>query len=366
MVFLISMGIAIMFILVCREMLRKHPVPCYVAAVLLAAAVVLVTWRNISLPGVVGTWLWPVLSHGGLGGAFFVIVMATGAFPNGSRPIKWLMPVRGQLSILASILTLGHNVAYGKTYFVRLFTQPDALPLNQLLATLCSLAMLAVMLPLFATSFMTVRKRMKPKSWKKLQRWAYLFYALLCVHIFLLTVPGAAAGRSGYGLTVFVYGAVFASYGVCRILKAWSGRKRDTSALVHRQKVSVACCSALALLFASCLSAGLLSHPANTTGESAGSPIADSAEGSADMPVDDSAEGTAGTSVVNRMEGAAGSSVADRSKESSNLLAQNAEDSASSGIYRDGIFSGSGMGMNAEITVSVTIEADVIVDSSDD
>ena len=67
MVFLISMGIAVAFILVCGESLRKHPVPYYIAAVLFAAAVVLMAWCNISLPGVIGTWLWPVFSRGGLG-----------------------------------------------------------------------------------------------------------------------------------------------------------------------------------------------------------------------------------------------------------------------------------------------------------
>lgn len=312
MVFLISMGIAVIFICTCGEMLQKHPVPYYITAVLLAAATFLITWCNITLPDAVETWLWPVFSRGGLGGAFFVIVMGTGAFPNGSRPIKRLMPIRGQLSILASILTLGHNAAYGKIYFVRLFTQPDTLPLNQLLAALCSVIMLVIMLPLFITSFMTVRKKMKPRNWKKLQRFAYLFYSLLGVHILLLTIPGAVAGRSGYRLTVFVYSAVFASYGVCRILKAWS--MKNTMELVRRQKVSVICCSVLAFLFVSCLSFGRFSYALNPAEESKGLPV------------------------------------------------QGTENIVSSNIYRDGVYSGSGMGMNAKITVSVTIKANVIVD----
>ena len=338
MVFLISMGIAVVFILVCGESLRKHPVPYYIAAVLLAAAVVLMAWCNISLPGVMDTWLWPVFSRGGLGGAFFVVVMAAGAFPNGSKPIRRLMPVRGQLSILASFLTLGHNMAYGKIYFVRLFTRPEALPLNQLLAALCSVIMIVIMLPLFVTSFKVVRKRMKPKSWKKLQRSAYLFYGLLCVHILLLTVPGAVAGRSGYRLTVFVYSTVFASYGVCRVLKAWSVKRKDAGALAHRQKVSMLCCSVSAFLFVFCLSAAPFLHMENP------------AEASGDLAAQD----TAGKETVNPDAGMDGGE--------SEFHGTDTADNNASGVYRDGVFSGSGMGMNAKITVSITIESDTIVD----
>lgn len=71
--------------------------------------------------------------------------------------------------------------------------------------------MLAIMLPLFITSFQRVRRKMTPKAWKKLQRWACLFYALLCCHILLLTIPMAARDDSAYRLTVFVYGAIFLS-----------------------------------------------------------------------------------------------------------------------------------------------------------
>ncbi|MDE7327178.1 MAG: FMN-binding protein [Lachnospiraceae bacterium] len=338
MVFLISIGMVILFILACKESLRKNPVPYTIAAVWMAAAVVLVEWCKIPLPDVVDTWLWPVFSHGGLGGAFFLVVMVTGAFPNGSRPMRWLMPIRGQLSILASILTLGHNIAYGKLYFVRLVTRPDTLPRNQLLAALCSVLMIVIMLPLFITSFMTIRKRMKPKSWKQLQRFAYLFYGLLCAHILLLTVPGVVAGRKGYWLTVFVYGTVFASYGVCRILKAWSVKKRKGEGLANRQKVSVVCCSVVAFFAVAILSVGVVPRLENPSKQPEGLLVQD----------------TVGESISLAAQNA--------EEESVNLPISSAEDKDSLGIYRDGVFSGSGMGMNTEIKVSVTIEAGVMVD----
>ena len=111
-----------------------------------------------SLSGWFETWVWPVFARGALAGAMFVLDMCTGAFPNGSAAMKMFMPVRANLSIIACILTLGHNIAYGKTYFNALFFEPSRLSTPTLLAAICSLIMIIIMLPLFITSFRTVRK----------------------------------------------------------------------------------------------------------------------------------------------------------------------------------------------------------------
>lgn len=51
--------------------------------------------------------------------------------------------------------------------------------------------MIAIMLPLFITSFKRVRRRMKPGNWKRLQRLAYVFYGLMYIHVLLLNLRGA-------------------------------------------------------------------------------------------------------------------------------------------------------------------------------
>ena len=235
MTFLISLGLAVLFALLLDKPLRAHPAPFYAGAAAVSLAAAGAAWSGVVLPDWAMNYLWPVLARGRLAGALFVVVMFTGAFPNGSRPMKKLMPIRGQLSILASILTLGHNAAYGKTYFLLLFTDPSALPVNQRLAAVCSLLMLVIMLPLFITSFPCVRRKMRPKTWKRLQRWAYGFYALLAAHILLLTAPRALRGDSAYRLTVFVYGAVFLSYLFCRIIKAQARDQRAARPLITAQ-----------------------------------------------------------------------------------------------------------------------------------
>lgn len=235
MIFLISLVLSVLFVLLCGKTLKRHPVPFYVLAVCLSVAMTVCALNGVRFPAFVQTWIWPLLSRGGLAGGLFVLVMIAGALPNGSKAIRTLMPIRGELSIVASILTLGHNIAYGQTYFKLLLTDPGRLPLNQLAAAICSVVMLIIMLPLFVTSFMCVRKKMNGRTWKKLQRAAYVFYALLYVHIMLLTMPQLVAGRSGYAVTVFAYTAVFAGYAVCRLMKACAKKKGVTETLKKHQ-----------------------------------------------------------------------------------------------------------------------------------
>ena len=154
MIFLISAVIALIFILFCDKAVRRHPVPFYIGTTVISILTVTLTWLNAEMPFVIYTYIWPIFSRGGLAGAFFIIIMLTGAFPNGSAPIKRLMPIRGQLSVIASILTIVHNTAYGKTYFVKLFTDSGSLPVFQRIAAICSVLMILIMLPLFITSFL--------------------------------------------------------------------------------------------------------------------------------------------------------------------------------------------------------------------
>ncbi len=249
MIFLISLALTALFIRFCTKSLRANPVPYYWGAVIIAVAVVLCTVNSVVFPGWFSTWVWPIFARSAFSTALFVAVMYAGAVPNGSKLMKTLMPIRGELSIIASILTLGHNISYGKTYFRLLFTRPDRLPVNQLLAAVCSLVMLCIMIPLFITSFKCVRRKMKGSSWKKLQRLAYGFYALIYIHVLLLTVPGAQKGSGSYLLTVIVYSVVFLTYGAMRIQKAL----RNQPARVRRIPAVAA---VFALLLVSCATAG--------------------------------------------------------------------------------------------------------------
>lgn len=222
MVFVIALVIAVLFALLCDKAVKKHAGVFYVIAIALAFAAAFCTYAGLTGGFSIwfSTWVWPLLARGALGTALFVVVMFTGALPNGSAAMKKLMPIRGELSIIASILTLGHNITYGKTYFVMLFTQASMLSTAQLLACFTSIIMICIMIPLFITSFKAVRRKMSAKNWKKLQRAAYVFYALIYVHIMLLSVSMYMLGRTSYMANIVAYTVVFGVYAVMRIRKA--------------------------------------------------------------------------------------------------------------------------------------------------
>lgn len=231
---LLSLVLALLLSWYGGSAIKKHAPVFYGGAALLALTTIAVTWSgaDASFPGWMSNYVWPLLSHGAFASALFIIVMYMGALPNGTKAIKRLMPIRAELSIMASLLVLGHNIAYGRTYFVRLFTDTSKMSTTQMLAAICSLIMIAIMLPLMITSFKAVRKKMKPKSWKKLQRSAYVFYGLIYVHTMLLYVPMVQAGRSVYIVNVIVYSLIFISYAGMRIRKELLKKKRGASCIL--------------------------------------------------------------------------------------------------------------------------------------
>lgn len=231
---LLSLVLALLLSWYGGSAIKKHAPVFYCGAALLALTTIAVTWSgaDASFPGWMSNYVWPLLSHGAFASALFIIVMYMGALPNGTKAIKRLMPIRAELSIMASLLVLGHNIAYGRTYFVRLFTDTSKMSTTQMLAAICSLIMIAIMLPLMITSFKAVRKKMKPKSWKKLQRSAYVFYGLIYVHTMLLYVPMVQAGRSVYIVNVILYSLIFISYAGMRIRKELLKKKRGASCIL--------------------------------------------------------------------------------------------------------------------------------------
>ena len=235
--FLISLCLIVLLVQICGDRLRKKPLPYYVGAVILAAAAIIVQFMpgdifsgNIVLK-VVKTLL-AYISGGAMVGALFTLVMFAGAFVQGSALAKKFMPVRAQLSILGGILAIGHGIALGQSFIKRL---------NFTAEFVISLLLLLVMVPLFVTSFTFIRKKMNPKSWKKLQRLAYLFYLLTFIHILAFEMPKALRGVKGYALNVFVYFVVFVSYLFCRIFRLVYKNAKEK--MVRAQVISaVGCC----------------------------------------------------------------------------------------------------------------------------
>ena len=105
MLFLIALIIAVFIAFVLDKPLKKHPTVFYVTAAVLTAVSIIIMQSDIEISSrFVRDYVIGMFSRGALGGAFWAVVMWAGALPNGSAPIKKLMPIRGELSITAAIL----------------------------------------------------------------------------------------------------------------------------------------------------------------------------------------------------------------------------------------------------------------------
>lgn len=275
MVFLISLILAVLLAVFCGDFLRRHSNWFYLGTAVVALFVIVCSYSGLvsQFPNFVYNWIYPIFSRSALSASMFILVMYAGAVPNGSAAMKKLMPVRAQLSIMASILTLAHNIVYARTYFRALFVSPAALSWNMLAASIISLIMIAIMLPLFVTSFPAVRRKVKPKSWKKLQRFAYGFYGLMYVHVLLVCLPGLKSGQASYLFTVAIYSVIFLGYAAMRVMKALE--KKKLRIYIKKLPAALAAC---AFVVVCCLS-GVQVYQASAA---YGSALADSQEEDAD------------------------------------------------------------------------------------
>ncbi len=339
--FLISMVTAVVFILLAGKNLKKHSAPYYIGAAVISLAVAIITIYGVKLPTFTTAYIMPLFAKGGLAGALFVIIASANAFPSGSKPIKTLMPIRGELSIIACILAMSHMVIYGRTNFVALFTRFESLTVPTIVADIMSIGLAAIMLPLFITSFKAIRKKINPKTWKKLQCSAYLFYALIFGHIIFFTGRYAIMGRKGYRLNLIVYSMVFLSYAVCRILKALS-KKKSAVSLFKKQIAGLIASAAVVTVTAVAMFTGF---PGNTLKQDK--------------------NGISENNGITKIE------MSEKSRNAKNVMSEksgNVENETDHGVteatenrtYNDGTYTGSALGNSGDITVQISIKDDII------
>lgn len=232
MLFIISLSIVTAAVILLDKPLKKQPSVFYVAAAVLTAFSIVIDHSDIAVSSFVKDNVLAIFTRGALGAALWAVVMWTGALPNGSAAIKKLMPIRGELSITAAIITFSHIVTYGVQYITDIARNRtgsgDAFR-DFVITSIVCLIMVLIMTPLTIMSFKTLRKKMNAKTWKKIQRSAYIFYALIYVHIMVLFVPKAQKGREGYFLSILVYSAMFIGYAVIRIRKAYIVKRKPDS-----------------------------------------------------------------------------------------------------------------------------------------
>lgn len=234
MLFIIALALTLCLVYFGDKVLKKQPVPFYITGIVITVAVVIISQTDVmrTLPEFVRNYVIGIFSKGSFAAALWCVVMWAGAFPNGSAPVKKIMPIRGELSILASAVTLSHIVTYGIQYIKTLSNNIKlgrSFTTEFILTCITVIILTFIMLPLAIMSFKKIRKKMNPKTWKNIQRFAYIFYALIYVHILTLYIPQAQRGMTDKYISIIAYSVVFIGYAAMRIRKAVLKKNTDKS-----------------------------------------------------------------------------------------------------------------------------------------
>lgn len=207
---------ALVFFYLLEKPVKKHATLFYIATVIISVLSVLAPKKG--LPFVIDYLVKNILARGTLAGALFILVMVASVCP-AAKLRGLLLRTRGEMAIIAALLTLIHNISYGKYYFVALFTKISDLDAPRIFAAVLSLVMIVLLIPLTLTSFMVIRKKMNPKKWKSLQRLSYLFYGLLFIHISMIFSISIAKGHLSTLFDLTVYAIIYIAYLICRAKK---------------------------------------------------------------------------------------------------------------------------------------------------
>lgn len=208
--------------------LRRWPMAFYAATLVLDAAYALLVGPGVS-PIVVAAFIVP-MQRCYFAFALFTVVMFIGVFPQGSTVRQRLAPVRAELSICAALLACAHVARYATSYFGLLFG-PGALVGNVQVALGAAALLVVLLAVLTVTSARAVKTRMAARSWKAIQRFAYVFYGLIWAHVVIALWPSAVGGAPSAMAVLAVYTAIMVVYAVARIARALASEDRSRDAV---------------------------------------------------------------------------------------------------------------------------------------
>lgn len=141
-----------------------------------------------------------IITFGFVGFSFMAVVMFIGVLDRGILR-KRLSLVRAELAIIGFIFLLPHAWVYIEYVLddIGFFKAPFEFYMGVLA--------LLVATPLYITSFPIVRKKFSFKQWKSIQRFSYLFFLLVGLHLILLQ-----------NVRMWLYISLFAVYAVFRVV----------------------------------------------------------------------------------------------------------------------------------------------------
>ncbi|MGL5439522.1 MAG: hypothetical protein ACRDA4_03945 [Filifactoraceae bacterium] len=219
MMLLLGFLYASIFLLIFHKSLKKYPNIFYVSAILLTAFLIIYKAYGLKeyFPDFINIYVIRVFRVGAFPTALFSIIMYLPIFKGKSNIVSKLYSIRAEMSIFAAIITLGHNLSYGLHYFPQFFLHPEEMKPGRYLATILTLILISLLSILTVTSFPSIRKKMKPKNWKNIQKLSYVFYMLIYVHVMVLFY---FSEKINY-FDVSIYSIIFLGYAILRIIRAY-------------------------------------------------------------------------------------------------------------------------------------------------
>lgn len=140
------------------------------------------------------------------------------------------MGARGEIAIIASLLIMSHCIRYGISYLRMIFASTYTMRTADIITLIVCGIMIVLLIPLTITSFQRIRKKMNARKWKDLQKWSYLFYGLIYIHVAVLYLPRACAGSIPNFIDMCIYSLIFGIYTVLRLRKFLLKKKQNKAA----------------------------------------------------------------------------------------------------------------------------------------
>ncbi len=215
MIFLITLACTVLFSFLLKQPIKRAPWLFYILAIVMTA--LFLARDVVQLPAIIEKPFFFIMQKATLAESLFIVIMFIGVFDAKSKIRSWLQPIRAELSIIACIIALGHIASYLTSFGVRILTNSSSYNGFLLSSFAIALVLFALLLVLGFTSFEFIKKRMKTKSWKKIQYLAYAFYALTYAHLMLFLLPPAIGGGVSAQISVAIYSVVFIAYFALRI-----------------------------------------------------------------------------------------------------------------------------------------------------
>ncbi|MEG2533727.1 MAG: hypothetical protein RSB04_12025 [Gordonibacter sp.] len=222
----LAASVALAFLL--RKQIKRYAVAFYIIAI--AVDILFLSKLLLDVSRDFAVVVYPYLTRCLVGFALFSLVMYIGVLPSSSKARHILMPIRGELSIIAAILTIGHVANYLGTYFSQILSGFVGMSAGMIASFVLSSLLIVLLTALTVTSFNTIKARMRPDIWKNLQRTAYLFYGLTYLHLVLVLAPAVSSTGQRAALSIAVYSVVVGIYFILRLIAHFRKTKQDAAA----------------------------------------------------------------------------------------------------------------------------------------